>query len=90
MNILLHFLHYTNPDIWDTALHTKLQFLLNILFSTVKCCKTGLLVVEAGGEVARVHHGQDVPHLQILPGGVEREVNLTITINILTRVKSIK
>ena len=47
-------------------------------------------MVEAGGVVARVHDGQDMPHLQILPGRVEREVNLTNTINILTRVKSIK
>ena len=40
--------------------------------------------MEGGGEVARVHHSQDVSHLQILPGGVEWKVNLTSNLNILT------
>ena len=38
--------------------------------------------MEGGGKVARVHHSQDVPHLQVLPGRVEWKVNLDNNLNI--------
>ena len=33
-------------------------------------------MMEGGGEVARVHHSQDVSHLQILSGGMEGKMDL--------------
>ena len=59
----------------------------NIIFPTIHSrYKDQLLVMEGGGKVARVHHSQDVPHLQVLPGRVEWKVNLDNNLNILTHV----
>ena len=41
-------------------------------------------MVESRVEVAGVHHSQDVPHLQVLSGGMEGKMDLRNNLNIST------
>ena len=81
---LLHKLRYLGQIVGPTASQTTQEVLLNILLSRVHSGYKELLVVDGGVQVARVHHCQDVSHLQVLPRGVEWKVDLTNTLNILS------